>query len=228
MVRDLLSKPKLSPTMKKEFQNWKAKLSPSIEITTTKTAKNLHVHLSEYPELALILHFLKEEKKCRKSLIVGKALAEYFERHLGLSPEEFEKLIKPPPTLEQLEKMVKGYCRIVRRELSNEILAVIYYEWEKEKDIVHQVKVFLKNTLEFGYTDMNKWDLENIRKLQAKIHYGLFGKILDLHSDFSTEWFTRKLHDKKFRWKLDNLTKILSKAEKVIKDIQQSKERYLK
>lgn len=90
------------------------------------------------------------------------------------------------------------------------------------------MRVFLENTFKGGYTDIVKYELEKIRGLQAKIHYGLFGDILDLYSDFSREWFTRKLHDKKFRRKLDNLTKILSKAEKVITDIQQSKETYLK
>lgn len=224
----VLSESKLSPTVKKEFRNWKTKLSPSVEIATTKTATNLHVHLSEYPEVALILHFLKEKKKYRKSLIVAKALGEYFERHLELSSEEFEKLIKPAPTLKQLENMVKGYCKIVKREVNKDILAVIYYDWEKERDKVHRVQVFLENTFKSGYTDMIKHDLERVKELQAKIHYGLFGDILDLYGDFSREWFTRKLHDKKFCRKLDNLTKILSKAERIATEIQISVESYLK
>lgn len=228
MVRDSMSKSKLSPTVKKEFQNWRNSLTPSVEITTTKTATNLHVHLSEYPEVALVLHFLKEEKKYRKSLTVAKALAEYFERHLELSPEEFEKLLKPAPTLRQLENMVKDYCKIVKRDVNKEILAVVYYDWEKERDIVHRVKVFLENSLEYGFTDLVKWELEEIRKLQVKIHYGLFGEILDLYSDFSREWSTRAYHDKKFRRKLDNLTKIVFKAERIATEIQISVESYLK
>ena len=215
-------------TLEYEFKQWLESLKHSQLIAKRRTATDLHCSLASYFEEALRLQFLQDEKKKKKGFIVGEALKEYLPRWFEIPAAEFEKLVKPTYTLKQIENMVKDYCKIVKREVNKEILAVIYYDWEKERDIVHRVKVFLENTFKVGYTDITKHELEKIRELQAKIHYGLFGDILDLHSDFSLEWFTRKLHDKKFRRKLDNLTKILSKAEKVVADIQLSKESYLK
>lgn len=123
-----MSEPKLSPSVKSKLKKWRnnLKLSKGFkEVDTTRTATDLHVRLAKYPEVALTLHYIcnvyREDWKHYKHIFVGEALAEYFERHLGLSPEEFEKLIKPAPTLEQLEKMVKGYCKIGKRR---EILSI--------------------------------------------------------------------------------------------------------
>jgi len=224
-----MSEPKLSPSVKSEFKKWRRDLKLSAgskEDDTTRTATDLHVHLKKFPELALMLHFLKEEKISEKHIIVGKALGEYFTKYLGLSVEEFEKMIKPTLTLKDIKGKVKEFCEVVI--CPETISKVIYHDWKQEKKYIQDVRVFVKNTLEFGFTDITKLDLEKVKKLQAKKHYGLFGKILDFYDTIGIEFFNKVYHEEKTHRKFSKLIQILSKAEKIVTEIQLSVESYLK
>lgn len=228
-----MSEPKLSPTVRHKLTKWRERLRSkkgNVENETIRTATDVHIRLTKYPEVALTLHFLcyeyRKDWKRYQHIFVGKALAEYFAKYLGLSVEEFEKLMKPTLTLKDLKSKVKEYCDVVISPKT--ISKVIYYDWEQEKTDIHEVKVFVEKTLEVGFTDLTKWQLEEIKKLQARKHYGLFGQILDFYDSIGIEFFNKVYHEEKTRRKFSKLIKILSKAERTVKEIQLSVESYLK